>query len=129
MTDKMREEFEAAFVQRQVDRQGEGFRSSAIHMLKRDGDFEKPPSHYELKRRELGLYDAYWVEMVWWAWQASREALAVELPEPETPESYGVTRQDDPEEYEALEKRMGAQHSAIRKCRRAIEAAGVKVKP
>ena len=81
MTDKMREEFEAAFVRRQVDSQGEGFRSSAIYMLKRDGDFEKPPSHYELQRRELGLYDAHWVEMAWWAWQASREALVVEWPD------------------------------------------------
>ena len=69
------------------------------------------------------------VEGMWQAWQASREAVVVELPEPEPPESYGVTQQDDPEQYEALESRMGAQYSAIFKCKRAIEAQGLRVAP
>lgn len=66
-----RDAFETAFVEHLVDTHGEGYRSTAVHMLKRDGEFESPPSHYELARRERGLYDSYWVEMLWWAWQAS----------------------------------------------------------
>ena len=62
-------------------------------------------------------------------WQASREVVVVELPEPESPESYGVTQTDDPEQYQVLESRMGAQYSAIFKCKRAIEAQGMKVAP
>lgn len=45
-----------------------------------------------------------------WAWQASREALVIELPD-----HYGY---DDP----------GEAIHAINDCRKAIEAAGVKVK-
>lgn len=66
---------------------------------------------------------------LWTGWQASREALVIELPEPETPESFDVTEKDDPEEYAALECRAGAQYASIHKCRRAIEAAGLKVTP
>jgi len=64
----------------------------------------------------------------WWAWQASRAALVIMLPEPSTPETFGVTQADDPEQYKALEARHGAQSAAISQCRRAIEAAGLKVK-
>lgn len=79
-TNKMRQDFEAAFIAEQVAKFGEGFRDSAIHLLKRDGAFLTNPSFYEVRRREQGMYDNYWVEMVWWAWQASREAVVVELP-------------------------------------------------
>lgn len=128
--EKMREEFEAAFVERQVATNSEGSRGSAIHMLKRDGAFAKPPSYYELWRREQGMYDLYWVEMAWWAWQASRAALVIELPEPQPFEISAEESLDmEPEDYERLEARHGAQYSAYRKCRAAIEAAGVKVKP
>ena len=79
-TNKIRAEFEAAFIAEQVAKFGEGFRDSALHLLKRDGVFLTTPSLYELSRRERGMYDSYWVEMVWWAWQASRAAVVVELP-------------------------------------------------
>ncbi|MBO2889550.1 hypothetical protein [Pseudomonas asiatica] len=79
-TNKMRAEFESAFVAEQMAKFGEGFRDSALHLLKRDGVFLTTPSLYELSRREQGMYDSYWVEMVWWAWQASRAAVVVELP-------------------------------------------------
>ncbi|MBV1814501.1 hypothetical protein KTT58_17290 [Pseudomonas viridiflava] len=46
-----------------------------------------------------------------WAWQASREALVIELPE--------HYQYDNP----------GEAFHAIKDCREAIEAAGVKVKP
>ncbi|WP_024694332.1 hypothetical protein [Pseudomonas syringae] len=72
---KIREEFEAAFISQQVEVFGENYRSGAVYRLKRDGDFEKPPTAYELQRRKQGMYDDYWIEMLWWAWQASRESL------------------------------------------------------
>ncbi len=87
-TSKMRSEFEAAFVAEQVAKFGEGYRGSAVQLLKRDGVFLTTPSHYELTKREKGMYDSFWVEMVWWAWQASRQAVVVELPEPW--EHYGI---------------------------------------
>ncbi|WEA18641.1 hypothetical protein [Pseudomonas juntendi] len=89
------------------------------------------PGHGEIALKRSGLdpedYCNTRVKDAWWAWQASLAALVVELPEPEPPESYGVTQQNDPEQYEALESRMGAQYSAIFKCKRAIEAQGLKV--
>lgn len=77
--EKMREEFEAAFVADQVLRFGEGYRDSAVFMLKRDGEFgfDRAPTSYELNRRKDGLYDMHWIELVWWAWQASREELVI----------------------------------------------------
>lgn len=59
----------------------------------------------------------------WWAWQAYRECLVIELPaEPEYPE--------DPDEA-IDDSHMDAYHSAIRMrnaCRDSIHAAGVKTK-
>jgi hypothetical protein len=62
----------------------------------------------------------------WRTWCAALDSVVVELPTPETPESYGVCEADDPEQYEQLEARSGAQYSAIFKCQKAIEAAGIK---
>ncbi len=59
MTNKMREQFEAAFVEEQVRRCGEGFRSSALYMIEENTVI---------------------VRMAWWAWQSSREAVVVEMP-------------------------------------------------
>ncbi|MFK3922132.1 hypothetical protein ACI2JC_21160 [Pseudomonas fulva] len=109
-TNKMREQFEAAFIEEQVSRFGAGYRDSAIHMLKRDGEFEGTPTAYELRRREQGMYDTYWIEMLWWAWQASREAVVVDLPKFE--------------DYPASMERDMQQALRI-----AIEAQGLKVTP
>ncbi len=79
-TNKMREQFESAFIAQQVAAFGEYTREGAVHRLKRDGEFDKPPTAYDLHRREQGMYDEYWIEMLWWAWKASREALVVENP-------------------------------------------------
>ena len=61
MSDLMREEFEVAFVAEEVRRCGEGMRSSALYMVEQD---------------------TVNVRSAWWAWQASRECLAIELPKP-----------------------------------------------
>jgi hypothetical protein len=55
----------------------------------------------------------------WWAWQASRAALCVELPEEIVP------NQCDHNEYW---KKAGYYNEAIRDAREAIHAAGVKTK-
>ena len=67
-------------------------------------------------------------KLAWRAWQSSRASVVIELPEPATPERFGVTQANDPEQYEVLEARHGAQYAAISQCRRAIEAVGLKVK-
>ena len=81
---------------------------------------------------ELGAdnnpYASSHAQAAWWAWQASRDAIVIELPKPSFPKEVGVTQANDPEQYKALEARHGAQAAAIQKCRRAIEAAGLKVK-
>lgn len=66
--DKSREEFEAAYVADLVRRCGEGFRESALYSLS-----EKKPN---------GDYQHYTDFLAWWAWQASRAALVIELCEP-----------------------------------------------
>lgn len=106
-TNKMREQFEAAFVEEQVRLCGEGFRSSVLYMIEQN----VAP-----------------VRMAWWAWQASREAVVVELPEPDLPEaSLDETVDMDSDEFRYLEARHGAQYRTYRKCREAIEAQGLKV--
>ena len=124
MTDKMRDDFEAAFAQHQVDLFGEGYRGSAIHLLKRNGDFDMSPTHYELQRREQGLYDLHWVEMTYWAWQASRESLVIELPPAPPVPSEPEDAIDD--------SHMDGYNAAVRMrsaCEKSIKAAGLKVKP
>ncbi|MGK0158857.1 hypothetical protein [Pseudomonas mosselii] len=60
----MREQFEAQFVEEYVRVLGKGSRELAAHTLAAN-----PPL----------------VSMCWWAWQASREAVVVELPAPAVP--------------------------------------------
>lgn len=57
--EKMREEFESAFVEEQVRNCGEGFRESALYMIQKD---------------------VATVRSAWWAWQTSRFSLRVDLP-------------------------------------------------
>lgn len=113
-TNKMRGDFEAAFIAQQVEAFGENCRSGAVYRLKRDGGFEKPPTAYELHRREQGMYDDYWIEMLWWAWQASRQAVVVELKEPDPLSmsvnamfGYQQARKDDIQAIEAHGLRVG----------------------
>lgn len=63
MTDKMREEFEAAYAAGITQQKGEG----AFH----------PAS---LTRSADGYYVISLVQSAWWGWQQSRESLAVYLP-------------------------------------------------
>lgn len=67
MTDKMREEFETAYVEGLVGRCGEGFRSTAVYSL--------------TEKRPDGEYLHYPDFIAWWAWQASRASMVVASPE------------------------------------------------
>ena len=75
-----------------------------------------------------GRYSLLIIQEGWGLWQASRAAVVIELPEPLTPETFGVTQPNDPEQYKAMEARHGAQCAAIDQCRKSIEAVGFKVK-
>lgn len=105
MSDLMREEFEQAVVNMHVS-----------HGV---------PPEDAVAFLETGSngYRSVSTKSAWWAWQASRECLVIELPaEPECPE--------DPEEA-IDDSHMDAYHSAIRMrnaCRDSIHAAGVKTK-
>ena len=97
--DKMREEFEAAI----SAKAGEPILS--IYLSRRGDTYSTSTLHF-----------------AWWAWQASREALVIELPpEPAIPE--------DPEEA-IDDSHMDAYHAAKRmraECVKSVKAAGVKV--
>ncbi|UVL26797.1 hypothetical protein [Pseudomonas donghuensis] len=102
-TNKMREQFEAEFVEEQVRLCGEGFRSSALYMIEQN---------------------VVTVRVAWWAWQASREAVVVELPP-------APARPEEPE-FALDDSHMDAYNVAVRMrdaCAKAIEAQGLKVKP
>lgn len=63
-----------------------------------------------LERGSDGEYRSYRAQGAWWGWQASREALVIELPSAD-----GLSPQS-------------AEYGAIWDCREAIEAAGAKCK-
>lgn len=67
-----------------------------------------------LERTSRGGYASIWLQGAWWAWQASRAALEVELPD--TVANTGTLTSNAVLSYK-------------RECRVAIEAAGVRVKP
>lgn len=93
--EKMREEFEAAYIEEMARLMGEGMRKCAAANTR----FLLPNGDYEDTALRLAL----------WAWQASRAALVIELPDahPDCNPNY---------------------REGIEDCTAAIEAAGVKVK-
>lgn len=102
--DKVRAEFEAAYREEWV-RQRDGADITLFDeavLIKDDGVYRIGP-----------------IQGMWWSWQASRKALVVELP-PKGPSA-------DPE----LPGNAwhNTRNNTIEACRRAIEAAGVRVKP
>jgi len=98
-TNKMREQFEAAVMTK----------FPVIRMIR----VNRPGSPVD------GEYEVPGLEAAWWAWQASREAVVVELP--------------PHEEYRCdtswEEARQDAYNRALDESRSAIEAQGLKVAP
>lgn len=94
MSDFMREEFEVAFVAR----------------------CKKKGLAARLDRFDDGRYEYLEASDAWWAWQASRECLVIELPKPIEVEVVGVgcTCHSEYLDVEQVEKR--------------IESYGVKIK-
>lgn len=95
MSDLMREEFEQAVVNMHV--------SHGVTPEDATAFLETGSNGY----RSVGTKSA------WWAWKASRECLAIELPE--------KARITDPSDMLFI-----GSNGAINKCRDAIHAAGVK---
>lgn len=107
MSDKMREEFEAAYVRDLVGSSTE----DASSWLERGSD---------------GEYRSYQARGAWWAWQASRKSLVIELPD----DGIEDCRKEWPErgtkyEYDTFDT---GYLFACMKHEQAIEAAGLKVK-
>ncbi|QHJ83082.1 MAG: hypothetical protein [Caudoviricetes sp.] len=101
-TEKMREEFQDAFTEEMVARCGEGFRSSArLFFVEKepDGSYSNPIAHAG-----------------WWAWQASRAAIEVELPKIVD------------KEWANTHAERSAMREAIGWCKKRIESLGLKVK-
>lgn len=95
-----REQFEAAFVEEEVRLHGEGIRSQALHMIEQNTTN---------------------VRSAWWAWQASRKAVVVELPS-RASEAYR-------EHFDDVEGGNFNESAYIRDVRQSIEAQGLKVAP
>ncbi|WP_223535714.1 hypothetical protein [Pseudomonas sp. GL-B-16] len=103
-TEKMREEFEAAYVEEMVRIMGENIRSRAIdntRFLTPNGDFQDPALRLAL-----------------WAWKTSREALVIELPARQDAYYYDGLREDPEGEAFYADDVINA-----------IQAVGVKMKP
>lgn len=96
--EKKREEFEAAY------------------MASMDTDL--PPSVW-LERRANGSYASVSTKAAWWAWQASRAAIEIELPK---------LLCEDEEEVGDDWSINECYNNGIKGCLVAIEAAGLKVK-
>ena len=86
-----------------------------------EGLGEESPS---LTRNDDGDYQGLEAQAAWWGWQASREAVVVELPP-------APARPEEPE-FALDDSHMDAYNAAVRMrdaCAKAIEAQGLKVKP
>jgi len=105
MNDKMRKEFETAY---------------------REACLKRPIPRFDPAIFATDHCDCYvnpTVQSAWWAWQASRAALVIDLP--------SVGPEPEPPEDAIDDSYIDAHHAAIRMrnaCFKAIEAAGVKVK-
>ena len=99
-TNKMREQFEAAYAALSTARNGRFYEE--VLTRADDGDYVIPS-----------------VQSAWWAWQASREAVVVELPE---------QRSVPDRDCWARTNGLGF-NNALKEARQVIEAQGLKVAP
>ena len=101
-TNKMREQFESAWRARY-------------------------PAHGDIALKRSGLvpedYCNTRVKDAWWAWQASRKAVVVDLPKSRADK--GETANGD----QSLLSALVANHMAIEQCKESILAQGLKVAP
>ena len=100
--DKMREQFEAAYAAKSTARNGRFY--PAVLTRGDDGEYVIPS-----------------VQSAWWAWQASREAVVVQMPN-RAAEAYR-------EEFDDVEGGSFNEAAYIRDVRKVIEALGLKVAP
>ncbi|TKD30012.1 hypothetical protein [Azotobacter chroococcum] len=100
--DKVRAEFEAAYMRDLVGTSTEG------------------PEVW-LERGSDGEYRSFQARGAWWAWQASREAVVVELPE-----AYSAAFIERQPEHKR--EQFYVHNGAVYDCRAAIHAAGIRTK-
>ncbi len=106
-TNKMREQFEAVYLEMIEKEFGEGLVPSMQRTLgqkRHDGSYQDPTQRW-----------------MYWAWQASREAVVVDLPN-RANEAYC-------EHFDDVEGGSFNEAAYIRDVRKAIEAQGLKVAP
>ena len=103
MSDLMREEFEATY-KIEVIRQGKAFDSVVF------------------TRESSGEYIVGLVQSAWWAWQASRERLVIELPKPA-----GLDRMSSEMSMQEI-REDNRFNRALELAKKALTAAGVKYK-
>lgn len=103
------------------------FEASVIKRMKESGFLEVEIRVECLGRSGDGYSDSS-VDTYWHYWQESRAVITIAMPEPKMPDISAQESLDmDPDEYEAIEARHGAQFSAWRKCFQAVQATGLKV--
>lgn len=100
-TNKLREQFESALV--------------SMHMA------TGMPENDARSFLEVGSngYRSVFTKAAWWAWQASREAIVIELPEPQQKPEIGASQY--------REGKSDGIESGIIQCIKAIERQGFKV--
>lgn len=103
--EKMREEFEAAFIK---------------EMTGRRGSIEDATSMLRLLPGCQRAYQNRYAQFAWWAWQQSRASLVIELP---PLANTGVDAGGWP-----LDSGSHRVNKVINQCREAIQSTGVKVK-
>jgi hypothetical protein len=99
--EKMREEFESAFRKEGGGYYGEATRAAMDVVLERGSD---------------GIYRSILARGAWWAWQASRAAIEIELPKIVD------------KEWANTHAERSAMRDAIGLCKKRIEAAGIPTK-
>ena len=116
-TNKMREQFEAALAKETASKAPD----EKKQVLEAYGGFERLLRETLVDDRLGDTYGHNVFACAWWAWQASREAVVVELPAKIS--AHNTT--------EGGFVRPEAEHydEAVDDCREAIEAQGLKVSP
>lgn len=115
---KIRDEFEAAFAKKTASMGP----TEDIDDIEEFGGFESVLIEAMKQDRVGESYRTDVFASAWWAWQASREALVIELPQ---------SRADKGERAKGdggLLSALVANQLAIDECRKSVEAAGLKVR-
>lgn len=105
------------------------FEQAVIERMKESGFLEVEIRVECLTRIDDGYLDSS-IDAYWHFWNAALDSVVIELPaEPALEISAEESLDMEPEDFEAMEVSHGLECMMLRKCRTAIEAAGLKVAP